>query len=92
MSEGSRYLDWDMEKLTAHFDVDPAEGLEDTEAEKRKEKVGPNQLAEGKRLSPLALLLNQFKDFMVLVLLAATLISGLLGNIPMRSPSSPSSC
>lgn len=80
VSEGSRYLDWDMEKLTAHFDVDPAEGLEDTEAEKRKEKVGPNQLAEGKRLSPLALLLNQFKDFMVLVLLAATLISGLLGE------------
>ncbi len=57
-----------------------AEGLEDSEAEKRQKKVGPNQLAEGQRLSPVALLLNQFKDFMVLVLLAATLVSGLLGE------------
>ncbi|PTX50340.1 Ca2+-transporting ATPase [Melghirimyces profundicolus] len=80
MSEGSRYLDWDTEQLTAHFGVDPAEGLSDAEAEKRKNQVGPNRLDEGTSLSPLALLLNQFKDFMVLVLLAATLVSGLLGE------------
>ena len=37
-------------------------------------------LSEGKRVSPITLFLNQFKDFMVLVLMGATLISGLLGE------------
>ncbi|MDR6227168.1 Ca2+-transporting ATPase [Desmospora profundinema] len=80
MSQGSRYLDWDVDRLTKHFAVDPENGLKAGEAESRLRRVGPNQLAEGKRLSLIALLLNQFKDFMVLVLLAATLVSGLLGE------------
>lgn len=80
MSEDNRYLEWDMEQLVTYFEVDPAKGLTEEEAEKRKRKVGPNRLAEGKSLSPLALLLNQFKDFMMLVLLVATLVSGLLGE------------
>lgn len=55
-------------------------GLNQQEAEKRKEQYGLNQLTEGEQISAVHLLLNQFKDFMVLVLLAATLISGLLGE------------
>nr|WP_091735395.1 calcium-translocating P-type ATPase, SERCA-type [Marininema mesophilum] len=66
--------------MTGHFKVDPAEGLDDAEAGRRMEQTGPNQLAEAERISPVVLLLNQFKDFMVLVLLAATLVSGLLGE------------
>ncbi|WP_107727660.1 calcium-translocating P-type ATPase, SERCA-type [Desmospora activa] len=63
-----------------HFAVDPQQGLQSIEAKSRQQQVGPNQLAEGEKSSPIVLLLNQFKDFMVLVLLAATLISGLLGE------------
>ncbi|SDB97275.1 Ca2+-transporting ATPase [Melghirimyces thermohalophilus] len=80
MAEGSRYLDWGKEQLADHFGVDPAEGLTETAAKKRRNQVGPNRLTEGSSLSPAVLLLNQFKDFMVLVLLAATLVSGLLGE------------
>ncbi|MFC4076493.1 calcium-translocating P-type ATPase, SERCA-type [Salinithrix halophila] len=80
VSEGSRYVDWDAEQVTRYLKVDPAEGLDDAEAQHRLEKVGPNQLVEGQKISPVTLLLNQFKDFMVLVLLAATLVSGLLGE------------
>ncbi|SFS50573.1 calcium-translocating P-type ATPase, SERCA-type [Marininema halotolerans] len=80
MSEGYRYVDWDVERVASHFKVEPAEGLDDAEASRRLEQTGPNQLAEAERISPVVLLLNQFKDFMVLVLLAATLISGLLGE------------
>jgi Ca2+-transporting ATPase len=41
---------------------------------------GLNELDEGEKQSALLLFFSQFKDFMVLVLLAATLISGLLGE------------
>lgn len=56
------------------------QGLSDEEARLRLERSGANELSEGVKLSPLVLLLNQFKDFMVLVLVGATLISGLLGE------------
>lgn len=55
-------------------------GLSEKEAEKRLKRFGSNELEEGKKQSALLLFFNQFKDFMVLVLLGATLISGLLGE------------
>ncbi|MCL6575929.1 calcium-translocating P-type ATPase, SERCA-type [Kyrpidia sp.] len=57
-----------------------SEGLDEEEAGRRLREYGPNRIEEGKKLSPLGIFLNQFRDFMVLVLLAATLISGLLGE------------
>lgn len=60
--------------------VDTQQGLPWEEAWKRQGEAGRNELTEGHRVSPITLLLNQFKDFMVLVLLGATLISGLLGE------------
>lgn len=60
--------------------VNVQHGLSWKEAKKRFDTVGPNELAEGKKISLITLFLNQFKDFMVLVLLVATLISGLLGE------------
>ncbi|GLX68387.1 calcium-translocating P-type ATPase, SERCA-type [Paenibacillus glycanilyticus] len=56
------------------------QGLSASEADERLSKNGRNELAEGVRVSPVVLFLNQFKDFMVLVLMGATLISGLLGE------------
>jgi len=56
------------------------QGISDAEAKRRLDSIGPNELSEGVRVSPLVLFLNQFKDFMVLVLVGATLISGLLGE------------
>lgn len=56
------------------------DGLNEKEAEIRLQRDGLNELSEGKRVSPIVLFLNQFKDFMVLVLIGATLISGLLGE------------
>jgi Ca2+-transporting ATPase len=56
------------------------QGLISEDVEKRREKFGWNELEEGEKQSALVLFLSQFKDFMVLVLLGATLISGLLGE------------
>ncbi|HEX7056585.1 MAG TPA: calcium-translocating P-type ATPase, SERCA-type [Bacilli bacterium] len=62
------------------FGVNMSKGLSSDEAKERLRLHGPNELTEGKKISPLTLFLNQFKDFMVLVLFGATLISGLLGE------------
>ena len=56
-------------------------GLSDAEATKRLARFGPNRLPEQEGASPLAILLKQFQDLMVLVLLGAALISGALGEL-----------
>ncbi len=73
-------VDWEIDKVMAHFHVNPSQGLSEKEAKERLKRVGFNQLSEGKKKSPFLLFLEQFNDFMVWVLLVATLISGLLGE------------
>ncbi|WP_455285371.1 cation-translocating P-type ATPase, partial [[Eubacterium] cellulosolvens] len=51
------------------------EGLSREEAKKRLAEYGPNKLVERGGVSPLAILLGQFKDIFVLMLLAAIVIS-----------------
>lgn len=55
-------------------------GLSRKEVFNRIKKHGYNELQEGEQPSAFLLFFSQFKDFMVLVLLAATLVSGLLGE------------
>ncbi|WP_067621346.1 calcium-translocating P-type ATPase, SERCA-type [Alicyclobacillus acidiphilus] len=57
-----------------------AAGLSSEQVEERRKTVGLNLLTEGTKVSLLTVFLNQFRDFMIIVLLAATLISGLLGE------------
>jgi Ca2+-transporting ATPase len=57
-----------------------ASGLTEKEAKKRLKQFGTNELKEGKKPSALLLFFGQFKDFMVLILLIATVISGFLGE------------
>ena len=61
--------------------VDPARGLSDDEAARRAVLHGPNEVAEEARRSPWRLLLEQFEDFMILVLLVAAVLSGALGDV-----------
>ena len=65
---------------TQHFQSRPDCGLSSQEASSRLHKNGHNVLAQAKKVSPVILFLYQFRDFMVLVLLAATLLSAVLGE------------
>ncbi|MCZ8133912.1 MAG: HAD-IC family P-type ATPase, partial [Algoriphagus sp.] len=56
-------------------------GLIQSEAEKRLEKYGPNALLEKKKKPAWLLFLAQFKDFMILILAAAAVISGIVGDL-----------
>lgn len=55
--------------------TDPSSGLSASEAAARLEKVGLNQLKEKKKKTNLARFLDQFKDPMILILLAAAAVS-----------------
>lgn len=67
ISETATTLNSDIEK-----------GLQAGEVSKRREKYS-NTLDSGAQIHPFVILLNQFTDTMVLVLLGATVISGLIG-------------
>jgi P-type Ca2+ transporter type 2C len=56
------------------------EGLSGAEAEVRLERFGPNELAAAKKISPLLILFRQFANILMLILIAATVISFLLGE------------
>lgn len=62
------------------LNTDFSAGLTESDVKNRRKQQGLNELDEGEKQSALLLFFSQFKDFMVLVLLAATLISGLLGE------------
>ncbi|HOJ27537.1 MAG TPA: cation-translocating P-type ATPase [Spirochaetota bacterium] len=56
-------------------------GITQEEAQVRLNAYGFNELKEKKKMTPLMMLLHQFTDFMILVLIAAALLSGLLGEL-----------
>lgn len=62
-------------RLITEFETDPQNGLSLSEAEKRKEQYGENRLREKKKKSALLRFLDQFKDAMILILIAAAVVS-----------------
>lgn len=74
------YHEMNERQVEEALNTDFSAGLSDEDVGKRVKQFGLNELEEGEKQSALLLFFNQFKDFMVLVLLAATLISGLLGE------------
>lgn len=57
------------------------EGLSSDTATKRLEETGPNEILIAKKKSPWVLFFHQFKDFMILVLIGAAILSGFLGDL-----------
>ena len=56
-------------------------GLTQNQAKENQKKYGKNELAEGKKKNPFILVLEQYKDFLVIILIIAAIISGVLGDI-----------
>jgi Ca2+-transporting ATPase len=57
------------------------QGLHNAEAEERLNQYGKNELTEKKKTAVLIILLNQFKDVMIFILLIAAVISFVVGDI-----------
>jgi Ca2+-transporting ATPase len=76
--------DWhlrDAHELAREHGVNPAHGLPAHEVSQRSLQHGPNALQTATTRSLWSLLLDQFSDFMILVLLAAAVISGVIGDL-----------
>ncbi|AYF54985.1 calcium-translocating P-type ATPase, PMCA-type [Clostridium botulinum] len=55
-------------------------GLTSDEAKKRMKEYGPNILEKKKRISPVKIFLEQFNDFIIWVLISATILSAIMGQ------------
>ena len=74
--------DWhtvDGEEVVRRFES-AADGLDSTTARQRLAEQGPNIIEEKHRRPLPKIVLGQFSDFMILVLLAAALVSGFIGE------------
>ena len=85
MEEGgaARATPWhvcSVEEVCGALGVALGDGLTPAEVVRRRERFGPNRLEEGRHRGMLRMLLDQFADFMVLVLLASAVIAGFLGE------------
>ncbi|MFM0514468.1 cation-translocating P-type ATPase [Paraburkholderia sp. RL17-373-BIF-A] len=81
--EGESSKKWHAMQVAAiamQLGTDGDYGLTLAEAQRRLARDGPNEIREQRRRSVLDMLICQFKDFMIIALLAAALVSGLIGE------------
>ena len=60
--------------------VSSESGLTNAKAQENIQKYGKNELLEEKPKSPFIIFLEQFKDFLVIILIAASIVSAVLGD------------
>ena len=57
------------------------EPLTEGQVKEHQEKYGPNELVEGKKKTVLQIFLEQYKDFLVIILIIAAIASGFMGDV-----------
>jgi len=76
-------MDWHCKNIEEIFQTlnSSKQGLSTEEARDRLLSYGPNKIREIKKRTVLQMILDQFKDFMILVLIAAAVVSGIIGEL-----------
>ena len=69
-----------VETVVQKLGTDLQRGLSTAEAARRLAEFGPNELQAAHRISPWTLLIEQFKNVLIIILLIATAVSALLGE------------
>ena len=77
--DGPAWHSQTVEEALARLESGPR-GLSSDEAAKRLEQFGPNELQARGRVSPWAILLEQFQNVLIIILLLATALSAFLGH------------
>ncbi len=70
-----------VDKTSETMGVEPGKGLDSAEVETRLAVYGPNRLAEKPPRSPWLLLLAQFRNLLILILIGAAVLAGAVGDI-----------
>jgi Ca2+-transporting ATPase len=68
------------QKVLDLLEVERRAGLSPKDARHRRLIFGENRIAEGRNRHPLSILLDQFRDFTVWILIVAAFISGMIGE------------
>ncbi|GJL60370.1 MAG: ATPase [Nitrospirales bacterium] len=66
--------------VTQRLEVNPQTGLSTREARRRTRRYGHNTIPEHRQRSLTRIFIDQFTDFMILVLIGAAIVSGMLGQ------------
>ena len=75
-----KYFSKSKDEILQEFEV-TEKGLSYSEATERIKKYGKNKLNDEEKVSTLTVFLSQFKDFLVIILIIASIISAVSGNI-----------
>ncbi|MBD2180522.1 cation-translocating P-type ATPase [Aerosakkonema funiforme] len=89
MSPGEKEVAWhtlDAEKTVRRLESDRDSGLTDAEVKKRLETYGPNELQETGGRSAWQILLDQFTNIMLLMLIGVAMISGIVDLVKLQQP------
>lgn len=68
-----------IEEVEKELETDVEQGLNDEKIQNKREKYGFNELEGKKKESFFVKFLNQFKDFMIIILIIAAIVSGYIG-------------
>ena len=79
--ENEKWFYKNEEAIIEELNTDKEKGLSNSEVEEKRKKYGYNELKEGKKKSTFIKFLEQFKDFMIIILIIAAIISGIVGYI-----------
>lgn len=71
----------DVKSVLSSLGSDPRSGLTTAEASSRRVAYGPNAFRAEQKISPLKILLKQFQNLLIGILLVATVISAFLGQV-----------
>lgn len=69
------------EEVLRQLDTDEKQGLTEKEVKERKEKYGKNKLEEKKKESFIVKFIKQFNDFMIIILIIASIISAVVSKM-----------
>ncbi len=70
-----------IEEVSAELEVDISKGLSSEAADKKRDKYGSNELKEKAKETIFVKILKQLKDFLVIILIAAAIVSGVVGEV-----------
>ena len=77
--ENKSWFNKTIEEVEEELNTTSDKGLSNEEIEKRREKYGLNELEAKKKKSLLQKFLDQFKDFSIIILIIAAIVSGIVG-------------
>ncbi len=77
--ETKKWFNKEVADVEKTLETDLEKGLSKEEVEKRKKQYGLNELEQKKKKSLFQKFLEQFKDFMIIVLIIAAIVSGVVG-------------